>query len=162
MKFSKFTWFCIIAWLLSFVLVLFNFFRFIADYSVVQMELDQTRIELDQTRMELASLEYDMSTSCQEYLGEFTITHYDACNRCCGKSDGITKSGAKVCEGVTVAVDPSVIPLGTYIYIEGVGYRVAQDTGSAIKGNRIDVYVSSHSTAWELGKLDNIKVWRMS
>ncbi len=47
----------------------------------------------------------------------------------------------------SVAVDPRVIPLGTKLYIEGYGYAVAEDTGGAIKGNRIDLYVNSNSEA---------------
>ncbi|KYH34150.1 cell wall-binding protein YocH precursor [Clostridium tepidiprofundi DSM 19306] len=44
----------------------------------------------------------------------------------------------------TVAVDPRVIPLGTKLYVEGYGLAIAEDTGSAIKGNKIDVYVNSY------------------
>jgi uncharacterized protein YabE (DUF348 family)/3D (Asp-Asp-Asp) domain-containing protein len=40
----------------------------------------------------------------------------------------------------TIAVDPSVIPLGTKVYVEGYGYAIANDTGSAIKGNIIDCF----------------------
>ncbi|WML36516.1 3D domain-containing protein [Clostridium sp. OS1-26] len=47
----------------------------------------------------------------------------------------------------SVAVDPRVIPLGTKLYVEGYGYAVAEDTGGAIKGNRIDVYFNSSSEA---------------
>lgn len=49
--------------------------------------------------------------------------------------------GLKVRDGL-VAVDPSVIPLGSHIYVEGYGYGIAGDTGGAIKGNRIDLYIS--------------------
>lgn len=102
-----------------------------------------------------------VNTPEREHIGEFTITYYCACEKCCDKTDGITKSGAVVREGVTVAVDPSVIPLGTYLYIEGIGYRVAQDIGGAIKGNRIDVYMNSHNDALECGVDKNINVWRL-
>ncbi|MDQ7861221.1 3D domain-containing protein [Peribacillus frigoritolerans] len=42
-----------------------------------------------------------------------------------------------------IAVDPSVIPMGSKVYVEGYGYAVAADKGGAIKGNRIDVFFSS-------------------
>lgn len=90
-------------------------------------------------------------------LGEFEITYYTAGKESTGKSPGhpqygITKSGATVWEGLTVAVDPSVIPLGSYIYIEGIGIRMAQDTGSAIKGKDVDVYVKNLSDIPEVGR----------
>ena len=52
----------------------------------------------------------------------------------------ITFSGYKVRRGL-VAVDPKVIPLGTRLYVPGYGYAYAADTGSAIKGKRIDLFV---------------------
>lgn len=93
------------------------------------------------------------------YLGNFKLTYYCACKKCCGpNAQGITASGKRVQEGVTIAVDPKVIKLGSKVYIEGYGERIAQDTGSAIKGNRIDVYVADHNEALKLG-VTNRDVW---
>jgi 3D (Asp-Asp-Asp) domain-containing protein len=84
------------------------------------------------------------------YLGEFKLTAYCACENCCGKTDGITASGTIATEGRTIAVDPTVIPYGTEVTINGNTY-VAEDCGGAIDGNRIDVYFDSHSEAWDFG-----------
>jgi 3D (Asp-Asp-Asp) domain-containing protein len=89
-------------------------------------------------------------------LGEFKLTAYCACFKCCGKHPddaayGITKSGVRAVEGVTVAADPKVIPLGTEIIIDGYGEYTVQDTGGAIKGKRIDVYFEDHQEALEFG-----------
>lgn len=62
-----------------------------------------------------------------------------------------TYGGHPVRRGL-VAVDPSVIPLGTRLYIEGYGYAVADDIGSAIKGNRIDLAFDSYSEAIQFGR----------
>lgn len=83
-------------------------------------------------------------------LGEFRVTHYDACKWCCGKTDGITKTGTKATAGRTIGVDPEVIPFGSTVYIDGQIY-VAEDTGAGINGNRIDMFVDSHQEAIEKG-----------
>lgn len=71
---------------------------------------------------------------------------------------GVTRSGTRVRPGV-VSVDPRVIPLGSKLYIEPLGiYCIAEDTGSAIKGNRIDIYMESLSEARSFGKR-NVKVY---
>lgn len=65
----------------------------------------------------------------------------------------LTKSGTLSRVGA-VAVDPSVIPLGTKLYVEGYGYCVAEDTGGLIKGNRIDVYLDSEAECVNWGVKD--------
>lgn len=89
-------------------------------------------------------------------LGEFTVTHYCPCSRCCGRwADGITATGTVATEGRTIAVDPDVIPLGSRVavfYDDGrISYYIAEDTGSQILGNKIDVCIADHTRARELG-----------
>jgi 3D (Asp-Asp-Asp) domain-containing protein len=52
----------------------------------------------------------------------------------------------------TIAVDPSVLPLGAKVYIPGYGYAISSDTGSAIKGNIIDLYMNSEADCYAWGK----------
>lgn len=70
--------------------------------------------------------------------------------------DGITATGTvpRRVEGgwSTIAVDPRVIPYGTKVYVENYGYAIAEDTGGAIKGNRVDLYMNSVSAALNWGR----------
>jgi 3D (Asp-Asp-Asp) domain-containing protein len=85
-------------------------------------------------------------------LGQFKLTFYCACKKCCGpNAKGITATGTKVQEGRTIAVDPKVIKLGSQVEIEGFGTYIAEDTGSAIKGKIIDIYLNSHEEALHKG-----------
>lgn len=84
-------------------------------------------------------------------LGQFKITAYCNCSKCCGKwAGGPTASGTMPTAGRTIAVDPKVIPLGTKVIINGHIY-VAEDTGGAIKGNKIDMFFASHAEALAWG-----------
>ncbi|HHT63836.1 MAG: 3D domain-containing protein [Bacillota bacterium] len=85
-------------------------------------------------------------------------TAYCACIHCCNKNDGITKSGTKAVPGHTLAVDPKFIPLGTKVYVEGLGIFTAEDTGSAIKGKRIDIFMGDHEQAINFGS-HNLKIF---
>lgn len=69
-----------------------------------------------------------------------------------------TATGTRPKENRTIAVDPKVIPLGSTVYIEGFGYYIAEDTGGAIKGNRIDVFLMDYNKARQLGRR-TAKVW---
>jgi 3D (Asp-Asp-Asp) domain-containing protein len=85
-------------------------------------------------------------------LGTFKLTAYCNCSKCCGKWAGSkTASGTTPTAGRTIAVDTSVIPFGTKVVINGNTYT-AEDTGSAIKGNKIDVYFDSHQSALNFGR----------
>ncbi len=94
------------------------------------------------------------------------VTHYDTCTECCGKTDGVTASGVQATPGVTVAVDPAVIPLGANVLVDyGDGelhrYR-AEDTGAVVVGNTIDLCVSSHEEALKLGRRTASAYWMAS
>jgi len=64
---------------------------------------------------------------------------------------GLTCTGTRAKVG-TVAVDPKVIPLGTRLYIEGYGFATAEDTGGAVKGNIIDLYMNSSKEVYSFGR----------
>lgn len=92
-------------------------------------------------------------------------TAYCLCQKCCGKSPdnpryGYTASGIRIVPGTgmkVIAVDTSVVPLGTNVYVEGLngasdyGYAIAADTGGAIKENKIDLYMDTHEQALAWG-----------
>jgi 3D (Asp-Asp-Asp) domain-containing protein len=75
------------------------------------------------------------------------------------KKVGVTASGNYARHG-TIAADTSVYPMGTIMYIDGYGYGRVEDRGSAIKGDRIDLYFRTHreAAAWGSKKL-RVKVW---
>lgn len=81
----------------------------------------------------------------------FKATAYCPCEKCCGKNDGITASGIKAKEGVTIAADWTVLPMFTKVEIDGLGTRIVQDKGGAIKSNHIDIYFENHQKALEFG-----------
>lgn len=92
----------------------------------------------------------------KKILNNVTLTAYTADAASTGKDDshpqfGLTYTGTTVTEGRTIAVDKNVIPLGWWVYIEGLGFRRAEDTGSGVKGNLIDVYFDNASYANKFG-----------
>ena len=90
---------------------------------------------------------------------EFTVsaTAYTAnCNGC----SGVTKTGINLKQNPdmkVIAVDPSIIKLGTKVHVEGYGYAVAGDIGGAIKGNKIDVFIPTKDAAYKWGR-KNVKI----
>lgn len=89
-------------------------------------------------------------TSTTVINGEtYKVTAYCSCSKCCGKTTGRTASGTKATAGRTAAA-PAKFAFGTKLNIGGKIYTV-EDRGGAIKGNRIDIYVNSHSAALQWG-----------
>jgi Uncharacterized protein conserved in bacteria len=106
----------------------------------------------------------DVTFKAKKVLDNVTLTAYSAGVESTGKDVdhpeyGITASGTKVQEGRTIAVDPDIIPLGWWVYIEGIGFRRAEDTGGAIKGSKIDVYFDSQSHAMKFGRKKGYTVY---
>lgn len=100
------------------------------------------------------------------YLGEFTSTAYCIENYvhiCNNGNPSKTATGDIPIPYKTVAVDPKVIPLGTRLKImspNGKVYNVvANDTGGAIKGNKIDIVCPTHNEALQWGRV-TVKVWK--
>ncbi|TLS34933.1 peptidoglycan-binding protein [Pseudalkalibacillus caeni] len=95
-----------------------------------------------------------VSRSSAESGKEFNVeaTAYTA--NCTGCS-GITATGINLKsnpDAKVIAVDPDVIPLGSKVYVEGYGYAIAGDTGGAINGNRIDIFIPNKQDALDFGR----------
>lgn len=97
-------------------------------------------------------------------------TAYTADLNCTGKGAndpglGITSTGKRAVRNPsgfsTIAVDPSVIPLGTKLWVEGYGYAIADDIGGAIKGKVIDLYYDSSGESWNWGSR-NVNIYIMN
>ena len=98
---------------------------------------------------------------------EAIITAYCSCQKCCGqwalnRPNGVvyTSTGAVAQAGVTIAVDPNVIPYGSHVVIDGHEY-IAQDTGSGLRGStpHIDIYCDSHQAALQIGRQTKPIIW---
>jgi 3D (Asp-Asp-Asp) domain-containing protein len=106
-------------------------------------------------------------------------TGYCKCGKCCNwthtwlgkpviasgpskgqrKQVGVTASGAKARKG-TLAADTSRYPMGTVMYIPGYGYGRVEDRGSAIQGDRLDLFFKNHASATSWGrKTVPVRIW---
>jgi 3D (Asp-Asp-Asp) domain-containing protein len=90
-------------------------------------------------------------------LDNVIVTHYCSELRphICGTGDGITASGRQVTPYVSVAVDPTVIPMGSDVLVDygdgEIHYYRADDTGAWVNGKHLDLAVESHDEALQLG-----------
>lgn len=125
-----------------------------------QESIIQTQIETIQTLQKQIETLESIRETMQEFfqVEEFEITAYapldpQAIEGMCYSGDPrVTRTGATSTPGRTIAVDPKVIPFSTPVYIEGIGWRIAEDTGGAIKGNKIDVMVETRKEAFAIGR----------
>ncbi len=124
-----------------------------------EQQLKEQQLEESKTLYTQTSLAYNISDLDRQTLSRggmpvsfSQVLNVSATAYC---DDGITASGAPTKRNPngysTIAVDPRVIPLGSRVYVEGYGYAIAEDIGGAIKGNRIDVFVTSDAEAQSWG-----------
>ncbi|PGY51231.1 LysM peptidoglycan-binding and 3D domain-containing protein [Priestia megaterium] len=126
-----------------------------------QKEQEQAQAAQAQAAQEQAQKEQEQAQqqqqqqSQQQASGKSMTVEATAYTANCAGCSGTTATGVNLKSNPNqrvIAVDPSVIPLGSKVYVEGYGQAVAADTGGAIKGNRIDVFVSSDSAAQDWGR----------
>lgn len=153
----------VIAWVLAIACVLAYEFKWLPEhYEAPEPELEPVEEELPVVQL----ISYVPPTSDKPDLAKLkqienaTLTHYCVCKVCCGKTPehpayGVTVSGREAEPYLSVAVDPYVIPLGSTVYVDYgdenlVKYR-ADDTGSGVAGAHIDLCVTNHQEALNLG-----------
>jgi len=115
---------------------------------IVQVKSMTTSRSTTISRTEMVAQE-NTSGSTETNLGKFKVTAYCSCAKCCGKSNGITAAGTKATSNHTIAASTQ-FPIGTKLKINGIVYTV-EDRGGAINGNKIDIYMDTHSQALAWG-----------
>lgn len=130
--------------------------------SVVQEPIPQPQIVTE--KPSAAGITFTWDAAVQDYvsLGEYKLTSYCACEKCCGywatirptDADGnpivYTASGAVARQGVTVAADTDILPYGTVLLIGGEEF-IVQDCGGGVNGKHIDIYFEDHQAAVAFG-----------
>jgi 3D (Asp-Asp-Asp) domain-containing protein len=108
----------------------------------------------------LAATEQAPSVGTKSWGRRFTVTMYLPRSAAYGKfNDGFTSTLWKADpRSRIVAVDPKLIPYGSWVWIEGLGWYQAQDCGSAIKGFRLDLLTETEHEAMEFGKQDRFVI----
>ncbi|MEN3778573.1 LysM peptidoglycan-binding and 3D domain-containing protein [Priestia megaterium] len=120
-----------------------------------QAQAEQAQKEQQQAQAEQAQKEQQPAESSQQASGKSMTVEATAYTANCAGCSGTTATGVNLKANPNqkvIAVDPSVIPLGSKVYVEGYGEAVAADTGGAIKGNRIDVFVPAEGDAQQFGR----------
>ncbi len=122
-------------------------------------QLEKERIEKEEKAKEISKITSRGNIDRNSEWIKFTATGYCPCSKCCGKTNGITASGAKAQAGVTIAM-PKGYSFGTKILLKdtndnllnsGKSY-IVQDRGGAIKNKKIDIFFNSHAEALKFGK----------
>src|SRR5438046_1448539 len=108
----------------------------------------------------LAATEQAPSVGTKSWGRRFTVTKYIPRSEAYGKfNDGVTSTLWKADpKARIVAVDPKLIPYGSWVWVEGLGWYRAQDCGAAIKGFRLDLLTATQRDAMAFGKQDRFVI----
>lgn len=163
MKASRIFILLLLATILSFVIVgALEGKRTQDELSKLRSEFEQLNAKIDEQKESINELNQWID---KLNVGEFDLTGYathspDAVAGVChdGNPDS-TATGTYPTPGRTIAVDPSVIPMGSRVYISGIGLRTAEDVGGAIKGNRIDIVTASRAEAYAITRGRAAVIW---
>lgn len=129
---------------------------------VVSLPIQAVQIAAEEPVSAGITFKWDMAVQDYVSLGEYKLTSYCACEKCCGYWATIrplddngepivyTASGAIARQGVTVAADTDILPFWTVILIGGEEFTV-QDVGGGVNGKHIDIYFEDHQAAVEFG-----------
>lgn len=142
--------------LLVMVLVVFSF----------QQEIQVLQNEVNLLKQEQQALK----DSVTRFLAEWQIDTFDSSaysplddkNGLNSWGDGtVMNSGVSTAENIdtAIAVDKSVIPLGSRVWIQGIGWRIALDTGGTIKDKKLDICMANYADAISYGRKEVIVVW---
>lgn len=157
------------------IVLVYIFFMHLSEISLLEEQQEQKENQSNQT-VQIISVDGSLSgddkeaegyasleamglevQDLYEHTANFVVTSYCGCSKCCGKYSGGSQSeaygalGTKLTPYYSIAVDPNLIPLGTILWDEEGNYYKAEDTGSGIKGNHIDLFVGNHKEAWNKG-----------
>ncbi len=125
-----------------------------------EAEVNHQEQETANVEEETTTVEEEVTTSVNESAGQTMTMEATAYTAYCEGCSGVTRTGIDLRANPNqkvVAVDPNVIPLGSRVYVEGYGEAIAGDTGGAIKGHKIDLYVKTKDEAFQFGR-QNVQV----
>jgi 3D (Asp-Asp-Asp) domain-containing protein/peptidoglycan hydrolase-like protein with peptidoglycan-binding domain len=131
-----------------------------AEEAAAEEEAEQAAAEEEAAAEEAVEEEEDVQSTSSEPEGETLNVEATAYTAFCNGCSGVTATGIDLRSNPNqkvIAVDPNVIPLGSTVHVEGYGTAVAGDTGGAIKGNKIDLFMPERSDAVNFGR-QNLEV----
>jgi len=154
-------WFCNAIIVFTFLYMAWQVGRSYEKYNqvpIVKMEIVESIRYVDRT----VEVEKPVYVPTETKYTEIEFTAYCAepyAHAPCNDGDWAhTATGTTPVPGINLAVDPKVIPYGSRVYIDGVGLRIAEDTGGGIIGNEGDILVVTHEEALQFGR-QTLRVW---